>query len=365
MRVMVAGGAGFIGSALVRELLGQGHEVMTLDRLTYAACHAALDELAGVPAHRLLQVDIADAAAVSAAFSDFAPQAVMNLAAETHVDRSIDDASVFLRTNVTGVQVLLDAARRWLATQPDDTRRTFRFHQVSTDEVFGDLGAAPGRFHEGSPLCPSSPYAASKAAADHLVRAWQRTYGLPCLITISPNNYGPRQFPEKLIPHTLLSALQGRPLPVYGDGLQVRDWLHVEDHARALALVLQAGEPGRTYCIGADGELDNLSLVRRLCALLDELAPARRLPGLDSYAGLIAHVDDRPGHDRRYAVDAARLRAELGWRPRISFDAGLRDTVRWYLDHEPWWRALLAERYQLARLGLGGGAGALPGAGAP
>lgn len=349
--LLVTGGAGFIGSALVRRLLGKtGHKVVNIDKLTYAASALALESVSANPRYRFYRRDICDAEAMQAIFRATSPDAVLHLAAESHVDRSIDGPETFIRTNVTGTFTLLQAARRHLDSLPGERAATFRFLHVSTDEVYGSLGAT-GRFTEASPYAPNSPYSASKAASDHLVRAWGNTYGLPILITNCSNNYGPYHFPEKLVPLMLLNALEGRPLPVYGDGRQVRDWLHVDDHARALLLVLEKGRPGATYNIGGDSERTNLELVRHLCALLEELAPARP-PGAPSYASLIRFVRDRPGHDRRYAMDAGRLKRELGWRPRETFESGMRKTVAWYLANLDWCRRVEAGGSARRRLGL-------------
>ena len=353
MKVLVTGGAGFIGSALVRHLLRDaGHEVVNLDKLTYAANPASLAEVADHPNYRFVHADICDARAVAAAFDAHDPDAIVNLAAESHVDRSIDAPADFLHTNVEGTYVLLEAARRHWQGLDDSRRARFRFHQVSTDEVYGALGPE-GRFTEATPYAPSSPYSASKAAADHLARAWQRTYGLPVVVSNCTNNYGPRQFPEKLIPLAILNALEGRALPVYGDGGQVRDWLHVEDHARALAAVLTRARPGSTYNIGADCERRNIDVVRAICRLVDAADPGSPHSPRER---LITRVEDRPGHDRRYAMDAGRARADLGWRPEIDFDDGLARTVRWYLDNEAWWRPLRERVYGGERLGLGAAA---------
>ncbi len=347
MRILLTGGAGFIGSALTRELLARGHEVRVLDLLTYAGVLASLSELEGDPAYSFVRADIADSTAVAAVVADFQPEAVAHLAAETHVDRSIDGPAVFVRTNVVGTQVLLDQALTTWRALSGEAADAFRFLHVSTDEVFGSLGDE-GRFSEASPYDPRSPYAASKAASDHLVRAWGHTFGLPVMISNCSNNYGARQFPEKLIPTMILRALRGETLPVYGDGANVRDWLFVEDHARALADILERGAPGRTYAVGGDAERTNLQLVHALCAVLDRLRPA---PGGGRYADRIQMVEDRPGHDRRYAIDAALIRAELGWAPQVTLDAGLERTVRWYLDNEAWWAPLVADPKGLARLG--------------
>jgi dTDP-glucose 4,6-dehydratase len=352
--VLVTGGAGFIGSALVRHLLlDAGHAVVNLDALTYSANPASLADLADHPGYRFVHADICDAAAVARAFDSHDPDAVINLAAESHVDRSIDAPAGFLRTNVEGTYVLLEAARRHWQGLDGARRERFRFHQVSTDEVYGALGPE-GRFTEDSPYRPSSPYSASKAAADHLALAWQRTYGLPVVISNCTNNYGPRQFPEKLMPLVILNALEGRTLPVYGDGGQVRDWLHVEDHARALVAVLTKGRAGRSYNIGAECERRNIDVVRAICRLVDEADPGSPHGPRER---LIEFVADRPGHDRRYAMDPARARAELGWNPEVGFDDGLARTVRWYLDNESWWRPLRERVYGGERLGLGTVAG--------
>jgi dTDP-glucose 4,6-dehydratase len=347
MRILVTGGAGFIGSALCRHLVGQnGDDVLNFDKLTYAANPASLAEIEVSPLYRFRRGDVADAAAVRAALADFEPEAVIHLAAETHVDRSIDSARPFLETNVMGVFTLLEAVRDYLRRAPAALAGAFRLLHLSTDEVFGALGA-DGRFDEASPYRPSSPYSASKAAGDHLARAWALTHGLPVLIANCSNNYGPRQFPEKLIPLTILSALEGRPIPVYGRGQNVRDWLHVEDHAAALATILARGAPGETYLIGGASERTNLQVVEAICELVDEMSPR---PAGPPRRDLIGFVEDRPGHDLRYAIDAGKLERELGWRPQMDFEAGLRRTVRWYLDREDWWRPLL-QRYAGERLG--------------
>ena len=350
--LLVTGGAGFIGSALVRHLLERtSHVVVNVDCLTYAGNAASLADIAGSPRYRFERVDIRDPAEVHRVFREHRPHAVLHLAAESHVDRSIDGPTVFLETNVLGTFNLLEAARATLPELPMRERERFRFLHISTDEVFG---SAPdgARFTEESRYAPNSPYAASKAAADHLVRAWGVTWSLPVLTTNCSNNYGPRQFPEKLIPHTILSALEGNALPVYGDGRQVRDWLHVDDHVRALQVVLERGSPGAYYNIGGrDGERPNLEVVERICDVLDELRP--RADGR-SYREQIAFVEDRPGHDRRYAIDASRLSGDLGWTPAISFEDGLRRTVAWYLENEDWWRPLRERVYRGERLGRGG-----------
>jgi dTDP-glucose 4,6-dehydratase len=345
--ILVTGGAGFIGSALVRHLLaGTEHRVVNVDSLTYAG---NLDSLAPVlphPRHVLERVDIRDADEVARVFAEHRPDAVMHLAAESHVDRSIEGAAPFIQTNVVGTYVLLEAARRHRDSLAGEERERFRFLHVSTDEVFGSLGEE-GKFTEATPYSPNSPYSASKASSDHLARAWHHTYGLPVVVTNCSNNYGPYQFPEKLIPVAVLSALAGRPIPVYGTGGNVRDWLYVEDHVRALLAVLERGRPGETYNVGGGSERSNLQVVRAICALLDELAP-----GAAPYESLITFVQDRPGHDWRYAVDTAKISAELGWAPAETFESGLRRTVAWYLENGEWCRRVMDGSYQLERLGV-------------
>lgn len=332
MKLMVTGGAGFIGSAVIRQAISSGHEVINVDALTYAACLENLASVESSEAYSFVQADIRDRAAIARLLADYAPDAVMHLAAESHVDRSIDSPGTFIETNVVGTFNLLEAARAyWLAY---DRKEDFRFHHVSTDEVYGSLGET-GMFTEDTPYSPRSPYSASKAASDHLARAWQETYGLPVVVTNCSNNYGPYQFPEKLIPVVILKALSGEEIPVYGAGENVRDWLYVDDHADALLTVLQRGEVGRTYNIGGENEARNIDIVRTICSLLDEKRPKNA-----RYEDQIAFVTDRPGHDLRYAIDPERLRCELGWRPSVTLEQGLEKTVDWYLDNEEWWRAL-------------------------
>jgi dTDP-glucose 4,6-dehydratase len=358
--VLVAGGAGFIGANFVRCLLARtAARVVVLDRLTYAGNLASLADVAAHPRFAFVRGDIADRAAVEALLREHRPDAVVNLAAETHVDRSIDGPRAFVETNLLGTFELLDAVRRHLGTLPAERRPRFRFLQVSTDEVYGSLGPT-GRFAEASPYAPNSPYAASKAGADHLVRAYHETYGLPAIVTNCSNNYGPFQYPEKLIPLMILNAVDGRPLPLYGDGGNVRDWLHVEDHCEALLLVLARGRPGARYNVGAGAERSNLEVVDAICAVLESVRPAAGNPALATrsvarYGDLRTFVPDRPGHDRRYAIDAARLRRELGWRPARAFAEGLRATVTWYLEHRDWCDAVLAGKYGRERLGLEAG----------
>lgn len=352
MRILVTGGAGFIGSALIRHLIeNTDHEVLNLDKLTYAGNLESLQPIASNSRYEFVQADIADTPVVSAVLQRFQPDAIMHLAAESHVDRSIDGPAAFIQTNIVGTYALLESTRAWWSTLPDAQRTAFRFHHISTDEVYGDLHGVDDLFTETTPYAPSSPYSASKAASDHLVRAWQRTYGLPVLITNCSNNYGPYHFPEKLIPLTILNALAGKPLPVYGNGEQVRDWLYVEDHARALLKVVSAGTVGETYNIGGHNEQKNIDVVRELCALLDELAPKRRPASIAHYAELITFVRDRPGHDLRYAIDASKIERELGWAPDETFSTGLRKTVQWYLANLDWCTNVQNGSYQGERLG--------------
>jgi dTDP-glucose 4,6-dehydratase len=346
MRILVTGGAGFIGSALVHHLVRDlGHDVVTVDVMTYAANPRSLDSLANDPRHRLVEADICDVGRMRAVFSEVRPDAVMHLAAESHVDRSITGPGAFVRTNVLGTQVILDAARGVWDTYTSEARERFRVLHVSTDEVFGSLGET-GMFTPDSAYDPRSPYSASKASSDHLARAWFHTYGLPIIVSNCSNNYGPRQFPEKLVPLMILNALEGKPLPIYGDGLNVRDWLHVEDHARALANIVMRGRPGATYLVGARAERTNKALVETICALMDE-----RRPEHAPHARLLTQVADRPGHDRRYAIDPSATEEELNWRPSVSLDKGLAATVDWYLANEDWWRPLRDKVYGGERLG--------------
>lgn len=351
---LITGGAGFIGSAVVRELIrGSDHRVVNLDKLTYAGNLDSLASVSDNPRYSFLQADICDSRAVQKAFAEHQPDVVMHLAAESHVDRSIDGPADFIQTNMVGTSVLLEAARGyWGALQESEPEKAaaFRFHHVSTDEVYGDLEGPEGLFTETTPYAPSSPYSASKAGSDHLVRAWQRTFGLPTLVTNCSNNYGPFHFPEKLVPLMILNALAGKPLPVYGDGQQVRDWLYVEDHARALIKVATEGAVGETYNIGGHNEKTNLEVVEAICDTLDELVPMQA--GGASRRELIKFVADRPGHDRRYAIDASKIARELGWTPRETFATGLRQTVQWYLDNREWWQRVQDGSYQGERLGL-------------
>ncbi len=349
MKLLVTGGAGFIGSAVVRHVIrNTDWSVANVDKLTYAGNLESLAEAAGSNRHRHYKTDIRDRAALQEIFREARPDAVLHLAAESHVDRSIDGPAPFIETNVGGTYMLLDTALDYWRELEGEARTRFRFQHISTDEVFGSLGPT-GKFSETTPYQPNSPYSASKAASDHLVRAWHHTYGLPTLTTNCSNNYGPYHFPEKLIPLCIIRALRGERLPVYGKGENVRDWLHVEDHAEALTLVLRKGRPGETYNVGGDSERRNIDVVQAICAVLDEMLPnSRNRP----HAKLIEFVTDRPGHDARYAIDASRIRNELGWRPRHTFDQGLHDTVRWYLDNRGWWERVLSGAYRGERLGL-------------
>jgi dTDP-glucose 4,6-dehydratase len=346
LKILVTGGAGFIGSAVVRRALAQGHEVVNLDALTYSANLENVESVSGHQGYAFEQADICDRAAVEAIFAQHRPDAVMHLAAESHNDRAIEGPLDFVRTNVVGTAVLLEAARAHWAALDGEAKAAFRFHHVSTDEVFGALGE-DGDFTEETPYDPNSPYSASKAGADHLVRAWGRTYGLPVVITNCSNNYGPYQFPEKLIPTVITRALEGKSIPVYGDGRQVRDWLHVDDHAEALLLVLGKGRLGETYCIGGDASKRNIEVVKMICGHLDKLAPANT-----PHADKITFVTDRPGHDFRYSIDASKLEAELGFTPRMPLEAGLEDTVRWYVDNYGWVERIRERGFHSERLGL-------------
>lgn len=350
MKLLVTGGAGFIGSAVIRHLIRHtGHEVVNLDKLTYAGNLESLAETVRSERYRFEQADICDRAEMDRILAQHQPDAIMHLAAESHVDRSIDGPAEFIQANIVGTYTLLEATRHYWQALAGEKKANFRFHHISTDEVFGDLEESDEHlFTETTPYNPSSPYSASKASSDHLVRAWMRTYGLPTLITNCSNNYGPYHFPEKLIPLVILNALDGKPLPIYGQGDQIRDWLYVEDHARALVEVVTRGQPGETYNIGGHNEKTNLQVVQTLCDLLEELAPQ---PGRN-YRGLITHVADRPGHDHRYAIDAGKIERELGWTPAETFETGLRKTVTWYLNNQEWCKRVQDGSYQRQRLGL-------------
>ncbi|KLE65494.1 dTDP-glucose 4,6-dehydratase [Klebsiella aerogenes] len=352
MKILVTGGAGFIGSAVVRHIIENTRdEVLVMDCLTYAGNLESLAPVAGNERYSFTQTDITDSAAVTAQFNAFQPDIVMHLAAESHVDRSIDGPAAFIQTNLIGTFTLLEAARQHYVSLSDERKQAFRFHHISTDEVYGDLHGTDDLFTETTPYAPSSPYSASKAGSDHLVRAWNRTYGLPVVVTNCSNNYGPYHFPEKLIPLTILNALAGKPLPVYGNGEQIRDWLYVEDHARALYKVATEGRSGETYNIGGHNERKNIDVVRTICAILDRVVTEK--PGnINHFADLITFVTDRPGHDLRYAIDAAKIQRDLGWVPEETFESGIEKTVHWYLNNQTWWQRVLDGSYAGERLGL-------------
>ncbi len=353
-RILVTGGAGFIGSAVARHIIQNTTDaIVVVDKLTYAGNLASLAPVADDPRFAFEQVDICDRDALTQLFTKHQPDVVMHLAAESHVDRSIDGPAVFIQTNIVGTYTLLEVSRAWWNGLEAASKAQFRFHHISTDEVYGDLHSMDDFFTETTPYAPSSPYSASKASSDHLVRAWQRTYGLPTLVTNCSNNYGPYHFPEKLIPLMILNAIAGKPLPVYGDGQQIRDWLYVEDHARALYLVATEGKPGETYNIGGHNERKNLDVVITICDLLEELVPEKP-QGVNQYRDLITRVADRPGHDLRYAIDASKIERDLGWTPQETFESGIRKTVEWYLANESWWKQVQDGSYQGERLGLKG-----------
>jgi len=361
-KILVTGGAGFIGSAVIRHILNKTQfNIVNLDKLTYAGNLESISEVSSNSRYFFEQVDICNAAELARVFEEHQPDVVMHLAAESHVDRSIDGPGDFIQTNIVGTYNLLEAARAYWSGLEDERKQNFRFHHISTDEVYGDLPhpdefadpaeAGQHLFTETTSYAPSSPYSASKASSDHLVRAWHRTYGFPVVITNCSNNYGPYHFPEKLVPHIILNALAGKPLPVYGDGSQIRDWLYVEDHARALVKVATEGAAGETYNIGGHNEKRNIDVVRILCELLEELAPEQKTAGLLKYEDLITFVKDRAGHDVRYAIDASKIERELGWTPEETFETGMRKTVQWYLDNKEWWQRVLNGSYRLERLG--------------
>jgi len=350
-KFLITGGAGFIGSAVIRQIINcSEHQVLNLDKLTYAGNLDSLNSIDYSDRYAFVRADICDANALKLIFNDFQPDIVMNLAAESHVDRSIDGPADFIQTNIYGTYQLLEVSRAYWKSLNEHKKSSFRFHHVSTDEVFGDLEETDEFFTETTPYKPSSPYSASKASSDHLVRSWNRTFGLPVVITNCSNNYGPCQFPEKLIPHMILNAISGKNLPVYGDGMQIRDWLHVEDHARALVEVALKANDGETYNIGGYNAVKNIDLVKMLCDLLEELMP-QKPDGVSQYEDLITYVKDRPGHDLRYAIDASKIQRELGWKPEETLETGLRKTVNWYISNKLWWQRVLEGDYRLGRLG--------------
>lgn len=352
MKILLTGGAGFIGSSVIRHLITDTeHQVLNIDALTYAGNLESISSVTDSVSYQFQQLDITNYVELVRVIEVYQPDAIMHLAAESHVDRSISGPAAFIQTNVVGTFNMLEAVRQYWERLPTDKKTCFRFHHISTDEVYGDLHGADDLFTESTPYAPSSPYSASKAASDHLVRAWHRTYGLPVVVTNCSNNYGPYHFPEKLIPHVILNALSGKPLPVYGNGNQVRDWLYVEDHARALIEVLTKGIIGETYNIGGHNEQRNIDVVVNICTLLEELAPNKPL-GVNRYSDLITFVKDRPGHDVRYAIDASKIESELGWKPQETFLTGLRKTVLWYLENPAWWQRVLSGEYKLERIGL-------------
>lgn len=353
MKILVTGGAGFIGSAVVRHIISNTSDaVVNVDKLTYAGNLESLSDVEDHERYAFVQADICDRAALDDIFRSHRPDAVMHLAAESHVDRSIDGPAAFIETNIVGTYTLLEATRAYWLSLDEAEKSRFRFHHISTDEVYGDLEGEDDLFTETTSYAPSSPYSASKASSDHLVRAWQRTYGLPTIVTNCSNNYGPYHFPEKLIPLMILNALEGKPLPVYGNGMQIRDWLYVEDHARALYRVVTTGEVGETYNIGGHNEKANIDVVKTICALLDERVP-NKPEGVRQYQDLITYVKDRPGHDVRYAIDASKIARELDWKPQETFESGIRKTVEWYLTHREWWSRVQDGSYARERLGMG------------
>jgi dTDP-glucose 4,6-dehydratase len=353
MKFLITGGAGFIGSAVVRHIINNtGDNLVNVDKLTYAGNLESLSSVSDSERYSFEKIDICNRLELDRVFSEFEPDIVMHLAAESHVDRSIDGPAAFIETNIVGTYTLLESARHYWQNLKAERKSGFRFHHISTDEVYGDLGGPEELFTESTAYAPSSPYSASKASGDHLVRAWLRTYGMPVVVTNCSNNYGPYHFPEKLIPLTILNALEGKPLPVYGNGRQIRDWLYVEDHARALYLAATKGEVGETYNIGGHNEMANIDVVETLCSLLEAMLPDKPA-GVNSYHDLITFVDDRPGHDARYAIDASKIDRALGWRPQETFESGIRKTVEWYLHNQEWWGRVLDGSYNRERLGAG------------
>jgi dTDP-glucose 4,6-dehydratase len=352
MKILITGGAGFIGSAVIRHIINNTkHQVLNIDKLTYAGNLSSLQSVENSPNYSFSQIDICDSKDLQKAFNEFQPNAIMHLAAESHVDKSIDSPDDFLKTNIFGTYNMLECTRKYLTEFNFNDEDSFVFHHVSTDEVYGDLDGTHKLFTEDTSYKPSSPYSATKASSDHLVRAWGRTFNLPIIITNCSNNYGPFHFPEKLIPHMILNALDGKSLPVYGDGLQVRDWLYVEDHAQALLTILCNGKLGNTYNIGGHNQKTNLEVVNQICRLLEELVP-NKPKNIKNYSDLITHVHDRPGHDKHYAIDASKLTTEIGWMPSETFDSGLRKTVKWFIDNELWWQDVLSGKYKLNRQGF-------------
>ena len=351
MKILVTGGAGFIGSAVIRHILeSTDYSVINVDKLTYAGNLESLPGADSNPNYFFDQIDVCSKSDIKNIFETHKPNLVMHLAAESHVDRSIDEPEIFMQTNIFGTLNMLEQSRKYYDTLSNESKKYFRFHHISTDEVFGDLAGTNNYFNENTPYSPSSPYSASKASSDHLVRAWSRTFGLPSIITNCSNNYGPYHFPEKLIPHIILNALNGRPLPIYGNGLQVRDWLFVEDHAKALLKVLIHGSIGETYNIGGNNEKTNIEVVKKICDILEELAPSKPA-GVHKYEDLIKYVSDRPGHDLRYAIDASKIKNELDWSPEETLETGIRKTVKWYLDNKSWYQRVLSGEYKLNRIG--------------
>jgi len=354
MKFLVSGGAGFIGTAVIRHLIHDlDHQVVNVDKLTYAGNLESLESVSHSPLYTFEQIDICDSESIKRLFDQQQPDKIMHLAAESHVDRSIDGPAEFIQTNIIGTYVMLDVAKQYYSKLPEEKKQNFRFHHISTDEVYGDLHGTTDLFTEETPYAPSSPYSASKASSDHLVRAWHRTYNFPIIITNCSNNYGPYQFPEKLIPLTILNAISGKPLPIYGKGDQIRDWLHVEDHARALVKVLQEGKIGETYNIGGNNEKTNLEVVETICKILEELLPIKNSTlNIQNYKNLITFVADRPGHDIRYAIDATKISNKLNWQPQETFETGIKKTVQWYLNNKTWWQRVQDGSYQGERLGL-------------